>query len=98
MRLRLLHRSGREGRLSRAVVIAYAEWRSECDAVRKAYRQWRVASAVEQSVAFDAYSAALDREENAARRYARRMARAGYSGETGLARQFAPAETVHRSW
>jgi hypothetical protein len=92
MRLRLLHRGGREGRLSGAVVIAYAEWRGECGAVRNAYRRWTGASPAEKPLAFDAYNAALDREEAAAQRYARRMRQAGYVRETGLSHQLARTE------
>jgi hypothetical protein len=92
MRLSLLHRGRSEGRLLGAVVIAYVEWRSECAAVRNAYRRWTRASAVEKSAAFDAYDAALDREEDAAKRYARRMRRAGYVRETGLSHPLARTE------
>jgi hypothetical protein len=92
-----MHRGGRKNRLSDAVVIAYAEWTSECAAVRSAYRQWRVAGAMEKSTAFDAYNAALDREEHAATRYAQRMRRAGYAGEPGLAHQLVRTETSYRS-
>ena len=93
MRLRLMHSGGREGRLSRAVVIAYAEWRSECAEVRTAYRQWKGASAAEKPVAFDAYNAALNREEDAAKRYARRTHRAGLIRESGLVHQLARVKT-----
>jgi hypothetical protein len=98
MRLRLMHRGRREGRLSRAVVIAYAEWRSECAAVRTAYLQWKRASAAEKSVAFEAYNTALTREEDAAKRYARRMRRAGSIRESALAHHLARVEAGSRSW
>jgi hypothetical protein len=96
MRLRLMHRGGYKNRLSDAVVIAYAEWTSECAAVRNAYRQWRAASVVEESIAFDAYNAALDREEHAAKRYARRVRRAGYLGDPALAHRLSRVETSYR--
>jgi hypothetical protein len=70
-----------------AAVAAYAQWREECDAVRTAYRTWTAASASAGWVAFEAYRAALDREEAAARKYARVMTRAGHLAETALAHQ-----------
>jgi hypothetical protein len=54
-----------------------------CDA----YRRWVLGCALDERSAFHAYTAALDREERAAMRYARMMRRAGRSGETGLALQ-----------
>jgi len=96
MRLRVMHRGGRGRRVAGAVVIAYAEWTSECAAVRNAYRRWKSASPADESGAFDAYNTALDREEDAAMRYARRMRRAGYIGDTGLAHRLALAETGNR--
>jgi hypothetical protein len=70
-----------------AAVGAYVHWREECDAVRTAYRTWTAASASASWVAFEAYRAALDREEAAARTYARVMRRAGHLAETALAHQ-----------
>jgi hypothetical protein len=96
MRLRLMHRGEGRGRPPAAVVVAYVEWSSECAAVRNAYRQWTRASAVEKRAAFDAYEAALDREEDAASRYAQRMRRAGYIEGTGRADQLAQTETGYR--
>jgi hypothetical protein len=51
------------------------------------------ARAREEEAAFNAYSAALDSEERAAKRYARLMPRADHSGEAGLALQLAQLET-----
>ena len=48
-------------------VDAYVAWREECVAVRTAYLAWRRARAAEAALAFDAYEAALDREEVAAK-------------------------------
>jgi hypothetical protein len=66
---------------------AYKAWREECAAVRAAYLTWRRARAAEAAPAFDAYSAALDREELAAKLYADLARRAGRAPEFGLARQ-----------
>jgi hypothetical protein len=70
-------------------VDAYVAWREECVAVRTAYLAWRRARAAEAALAFDAYEAALDREEVAAEVYAKLMGRVGHLGEIGLARQLA---------
>ena len=48
---------------------------------------WRRARAAEAALAFDAYEAALKREEAAAEAYAALMRRVGPLVETGLARQ-----------
>jgi hypothetical protein len=47
----------------------YLEWRDESTTVESAYRRWINASAGEDSFAFAAYGAALDREERAAALY-----------------------------
>jgi hypothetical protein len=72
-----------------ATVAAYSDWRRECAAVRNAYRSWASARAVDKPLAFVAYNAALDREEGAAKLYARLLRRAGHVTETGLAHQLA---------
>jgi len=51
---------------------AYVDWREECNALRDAYDRWSTASPDERSLAFVAYSAALDREEQASAVYAER--------------------------
>ena len=51
---------------------AYVDWREECNALRDAYDRWSIASPDERSLAFVAYSAALDREEQASAVYAER--------------------------
>ena len=68
-------------------VDAYVAWREECVALRAAYLAWRRARAVEAALAFDAYEAALDREEIAAEAYRALMRRVGHLVEPGLARQ-----------
>ncbi|MGA8720308.1 MAG: hypothetical protein WB557_20030 [Solirubrobacteraceae bacterium] len=55
--------------------------------MRTAYLAWRRARAAEAALAFDAYEAALKREEAAAEAYAALMRRVGPLVETGLARQ-----------
>lgn len=87
MRLKRLTRSARQRALVDGAVAAYTQWREECAAVRSAYRRWIGARAVDRPFAFADYNAALDREERAARRYARLMGRARDLRETGLAHQ-----------
>jgi hypothetical protein len=50
-------------------VIAYAEWRMSCTSVWAAYRHWSNAPKADADVAHAAYTAALDREDAAARAY-----------------------------
>jgi hypothetical protein len=54
-----------------AVMDGYVTWREESAAVRAAYDNWRRAASGSRAVAFDDYSAALDREEHAASEYRR---------------------------
>jgi hypothetical protein len=51
-------------------VDAYAEWRDECVAVRDAYGRWKSAPRADAPLAFAAYTAALDIEEQASVVYA----------------------------
>ncbi len=55
--------------------------------MRTAYLAWRRARAAEAALAFDAYKAALDREEGAAEAYRALIRRVGHLVEPGLARQ-----------
>jgi len=87
MRLKPLWRFRRRRDKVELAVGAYVAWREECVAVRTAYLAWRRARAVEAALAFDAYEAALDREEVAAEAYAALMRRVGHLVEVGLARQ-----------
>jgi hypothetical protein len=89
MRLKRLKHSRRRRALVDGAMAAYTQWREECAAVRAAYRRWIRAGAAERPYAFADYNAALDREERAARRYARFMSQAGHLRETGLAHQLA---------
>jgi hypothetical protein len=57
-------------------VIAYAEWRMSCASVWAAYRQWSNAPRRDAHLAYAAYTAALDREDAAARVYSRLSKRA----------------------
>lgn len=50
-------------------VIAYAEWRMSCTSVWETYRHWSHASKANADLAYGAYTAALDREDAAARAY-----------------------------
>ena len=92
MRLRLIRRSARQRALVDAAVSAYAQWRGECAAVRAAYRRWVAAGAGDDVFAFYAYNEALDREEHAAKRYARLISRAGELPEAALFHQLARIE------
>jgi hypothetical protein len=67
-----------------AAVAAYAQWRSERDAVRAAYRVWSAAGAFGEPLAFETYQSALDRDQRAATTYASLMS-VGHLAETGLA-------------
>ena len=53
----------------------YVSWREACGAVWRAYEQWIASDRGERALAYAAYLAALDREERAARTYARRTER-----------------------
>jgi hypothetical protein len=50
-------------------VESYACWREESAAVRSAYEQWASAESRDRALAWTAYRAALDREEEAAHAY-----------------------------
>lgn len=53
----------------------YVSWREACVAVGVAYERWRAAGRADQDVTFVIYSAALDREEDAAVAYEAAVAR-----------------------
>jgi hypothetical protein len=55
-----------------ALMEAYVDWREECLALRYAYERWSNVTLDERNVAFAAYRAALDREEQASSVYAER--------------------------
>jgi hypothetical protein len=57
-------------------VIAYADWRMSCASVWAAYRKWSNVRRTDSDVAHAAYTAALDREDAAARVYSRLSKRA----------------------
>ena len=63
-------------RLIDDTVDAYLEWREHSAAVEDAYRRWTIATSSESRVAFAAYVAALDREEQASFFYAGMVGRA----------------------
>src|SRR4051794_28265684 len=58
-------------------VDAYVDWREECLAVRDAYRRWTGAPSADARLAFVAYTAALEIEEQASAAYAGVMGRVG---------------------
>ena len=94
MRLKPIRRSVRQRAAVDATVAAYSDWRRECAAVRNAYRSWASARAVDKSLAFVAYNAALDREERAAKLFARLLRRSGQVAEIGLAHQLAQIQVT----
>jgi hypothetical protein len=53
-----------------AMIEAYVDWREESGGVRSAYDRWSAASPQQALLSFAAYQAALDREAQAAVRYA----------------------------
>jgi hypothetical protein len=58
------------GPLRDEIIDLYLDWREEAAAVADAYARWSGAPAGEEGRSFAAYTAALDREEAAARHYA----------------------------
>jgi len=94
MRWKPRRRSIRKRNTVDLAVDAYVSWCQECRAVRNAYLAWRQAPAAEAAVAFDAYEAALDREEVAADVYAELVSRVGHLAEIGLAPQLAYLSSV----
>jgi hypothetical protein len=51
----------------------YVDWREACIALRKAYERWSSVRVAERKIAFAAYGAALDWEEQASAVYADRI-------------------------
>jgi len=58
-------------------VDAYVRWREECAGAGEAYHRWSGAERADRTLAYCAYTAALDREEAAASVYADAMRRLG---------------------
>src|SRR3954451_25012155 len=52
---------------------AYVDWREECITLGNAYERWLTVAVAERSLAFAAYRAALDREQQASSVYADRF-------------------------
>ena len=52
---------------------AYLDWREECIVLGDAYERWLTVSVAERTLAFAAYRAALDREQQASSVYADRF-------------------------
>ena len=73
-----------------ALMEAYVEWREECATLQRAYDRWMSFPAWERELAFAAYTAALDREQQASTVYScwtdrvRRRHRGNSVVETGL--------------
>jgi len=65
----------RHQRLVDDMVDAYVRWRRECAAVQLAYEHWSNARREDESLAFGAYQAALDKEERSSEEYADRVQR-----------------------
>jgi hypothetical protein len=56
--------------LADEILAYYMDWRADAAAVADAYRAWKCAPAAREAAQFAAYTAALDKEEAAAARYA----------------------------
>jgi hypothetical protein len=65
----------RKNALIDEAIDRYVEWREECAAVYDAYANWTNAPMEEADLPFVAYSAALDREQSAAKVYGRAVDR-----------------------
>ena len=57
-------------RLRDEIIDLYLDWREEAAAVADAYELWADATADDKAARFAAFTAAIDREEAAARSYA----------------------------
>ncbi len=79
--------AGRRRAAADNALAAYRQWGRESSAARITYQAWRGATASDEQHAFNAYMAALDREEGAAVLYARRLRRAQTVAETAPALQ-----------
>jgi hypothetical protein len=77
MWLNPIKRYARRRQAADAAIDAYARWREECAAVREAYARWTGATDASRRLAFEAYRAALAREERAASACASFVGRAG---------------------
>jgi hypothetical protein len=71
------------GPLRDEIIDLYLDWREEAAAASDAYARWSGASAGEEGRSFAAYTAALDREEAAARHYADVLAKGELSQRWG---------------
>ena len=56
-------------RLIDQMIERYVSWREECAALDTAYENWSRAGREDRNLAYSAYTAALDREEQAAAIY-----------------------------
>jgi hypothetical protein len=57
------------------LIDTYVDWREECLTLEHAYDRWGSGSAEDRDLAFSAYRAALDREQQATSVYADRCNR-----------------------
>ena len=73
MKLKRASRAEAQRRLVDAVIDGYVTWREQSLALDGAYRRWKHAARGERTIAFDEYVWALDREEQAASEYRRRV-------------------------
>lgn len=70
MQLRTIFRNtAGEAKLGSPLEAGYARWRHESDVVAECYRAWIASPRGERFLAYDAYVAALEREERAAGAY-----------------------------
>ena len=80
------HNGWLQGAVVDAVVDAYIDWRTQAAAVARAHRRWNEAPTDDRTLAFAAFSAALDREERAADLFAELVGCAERTAGHGAAR------------
>jgi hypothetical protein len=78
------------------VIDAYVDWHDECRAVWDTYRRWTSAPVADAGLAFEGYSAALEREERAADVYAAQIRRVGDVMRTEHRRTGGPTQAPPR--
>jgi hypothetical protein len=88
----------RRRRAVSSALQAYVRWRKECAEVRAAYRRWASADRHSAASEYAAYTAALEREEGAAARYARLAKRAELGPGPGVAHQVGRPRRTCRAW
>jgi hypothetical protein len=76
----LIPMTSKRRRLVDEAIDAYVDWREESVGVWDSYARWTAAQGTDAGLAFQAYVAALDREERASEVYGGLIRRAGATG------------------